>query len=432
MCKETASVVVRPTAIGKVRGLKRPIEPDFSRNAFCIQGLPCDLITINDAKQKVITSISEGCRCNIVTPNANFLRLIRSDPDVRDAVLASDLSVIDGMPLVWFARALGITRAHRVSGSDLFDALTDQTSDRFRAFFFGATDDIGRRACKRLDCTSGLTCAGTFSPGFGSVDSMSERRIIDIINQADPDLLIVSVGARKGVLWINRNEHLLSSPIICNLGATINFVAGSVRRAPAFFRRHGLEWLWRIKEEPALWTRYARDLATLISVMVDEVLPCFFERLRHKPSAVELSTAHIRHFRRGAIEILAFSGVWTNDNLAPVRAALASASLGARNLVIDLDGVTFLDAAFLGQVLLAYGHQRRMHRGFSLRASGRQIRRMLRLHGCSYLLPAAQQGSNSGCAALHRGLIPDRHQIRMLWERTIASRGAFWINSQER
>jgi N-acetylglucosaminyldiphosphoundecaprenol N-acetyl-beta-D-mannosaminyltransferase len=368
---------------------------------------------MEQATQKIVASIKEGRRCNVATPNANFLRMIRSDPDFRDAVLASDLSVIDGMPLVWLARALGIVAAHRVCGSDLFDALMRRTSGRISAFFFGATDDIGRRVRERLDeSTSGVLCTGVYSPGFGTIESMSDPGTFDIINQASPDLLVVSVGARKGLIWLNRNEHLLSSPVICNLGATINFVAGSVKRAPAFFQRHGLEWLWRIKEEPALWRRYALDLMTLISVLVSQILPCLVKRALHKPSATQPSAARLQHYQDGTAEVLKFSGDWTEDNLAPARSGLAAATQRGSNLVLDFEGVTFVDTAFLGLVLVAYGYQRRMQRGFLLRASSRQVRSMMRLHGCGFLLPSGQTRpeANSQTIAIRGGFWPKFHR----------------------
>jgi N-acetylglucosaminyldiphosphoundecaprenol N-acetyl-beta-D-mannosaminyltransferase len=307
----------------------------------------------------------------------------------------------------------------------LFSTLLGQTSSRLGAFFFGATDDIGQLVRKRLaERASGLNCAGAFCPGFGSVASMSDPGIINRINQADPDLLVVAVGAHKGILWLSRNERLLSAPIVCNLGATINFLAGRVTRAPLFFRRHGLEWLWRIKEEPTLWTRYALDLATLISVLIGQVLPCLAWRTLHKPSVAELSAAHLQHDRRETAEILAFSGVWTKQNLAPVRAALTAATRNASNLVIDLDRVTFADAAFLGQMLLAYGYQRRMQRGFSLHASRKPLRRMLRLHGCGYLLDPGEKNSEPASAA--QPLPADNWRTRETW---IASDGVSRIAS---
>lgn len=419
-----------PRARPDLRGIQSSVAPDFSRQALCIQGLLCDLVTLEQAKQRILASIRESRRCNLVTPNASFLRLSRSDPEFRDAVLASDLSVIDGMPLVWCARMLGTAVPDRVCGSDLGAALMADPDEQFSAFFFGATTEVGQRLRQRLDerpCS--LRCAGVLSPGFGSVESMSHARTFDTINRAHPDLLIVSIGAQKGVLWLNRNEHRLTPPVVCNLGATIHFMAGTVKRAPAFFRRHGLEWLWRIKEEPALCTRYARDLATLISVMIGQILPSLVQAALRQPSAERLARARLRHHHWGGTEILEFVGDFTKDNLAPVRAALTKATRNACDLAIVLDGVTFVDAAFLGQILLAYGYQRRTHRGFRLKASGRQIRNLLRLHGCGYLLLADDKSPEVGSDARRNGQISDKGSRRP-WNRTIASRAIASLRSR--
>lgn len=420
----TVAVQQGPTSNSRPCADQRPILPDFSRPAYCVQGLICDVVTMEQATQNVIASIKEGRRCNIVTPNAHFLRMIRSDPDFRDAVLASDLSIIDGMPLVWFARALGIASAHRVSGSDLFDALRRRTSDRIRAFFFGATDDIGQCVRERLDeSRSGVRCTGVYSPGFGTVESMSSPEILHIINQASPDLLVVSVGVRKGLLWLNRNEHLLSCPVICNLGATIHFVAGSVKRAPVSFQRHGLEWLWRIKEEPTLWKRYALDLTTLISVLVSQILPYLIKHALHKLSVTESAAPRVQHYRDGAAEVLKFSGAWTKDDLTPARLALTAATEGGSDLVLDLGSVTFVDTAFLGLVLVVYGYQRRMQRGFFLCASSPQVKSMMRLHGCGFLVPAGQ--TRPEASSTHWPIFGNSLGVRKLWQSMAILRG-FW------
>lgn len=401
--------------------LRRNIAPDFSRQAFCIQGLLCDITTLEGAAQTARACMRAGRRCNIITPNANFLRMARSDSEFRDALLANDLSLIDGTPLVWFARALGAPASERVCGSDLFETLMGHSGERFRAFFFGATDDIGRRLRQQLGKnSSGIQCAGTYAPGFGSVDSMSNPGIFERINAVHPDLLVVSVGARKGVLWLNRNERLLSAPVICNLGATVNFVARTVKRAPPLFRRHGLEWLWRIKEEPTLWTRYARDLATLTSVLIWQILPCIAATVLHRALTRQITPCQVRHHKRGTAEILEFYGVWTRHNLAPVRAALTEATRTTSDLVVDLDGVTLFDAAFLGQILLAYGYQRRMRLGFEIHASRAQIRRLLRLNGCAFLIPADQRTDRRRWS-LHRPASPKAQNS----EGAHPSRGAF-------
>jgi Glycosyl transferase WecG/TagA/CpsF family len=88
---------------------------------------------------------------------------------------------------------------------------------------------------------------------------MSRDQMIDKVNASEADFLAVSLGAKKGQLWLHRNHQRLAIPVRAHLGAAINFQAGTVKRAPPRLRAWGLEWLWRIKEEPQLWRRYGHD-----------------------------------------------------------------------------------------------------------------------------------------------------------------------------
>ena len=120
---------------------------------------------------------------------------------------------------------------------------------------------------------SGLYCVGSLQPGFGSVDEMSSNDIIDRINSTDADFLIASLGAQKGQSWLCRNHDRLRVPVRAHLGATMNFQAGVIKRCPNMMQRLGLEWLWRIKEEPNLWTRYLNDGSLFIFLLLTRVLP---------------------------------------------------------------------------------------------------------------------------------------------------------------
>lgn len=93
---------------------------------------------------------------------------------------------------------------------------------------------------------------------------MSAPELLAQINATGAHFLVVSLGAQKGQAWIVQNMEQLTIPVISHLGAVVNFVAGEVNRAPMWMRKVGLEWLWRIKEEPSLWRRYAAD-AWLVS-----------------------------------------------------------------------------------------------------------------------------------------------------------------------
>ena len=104
-----------------------------------------------------------------------------------------------------------------------------------------------------------LNCVGTMDPGFCEVSEMSQDHVMDTVNSSGADFLVLSLGAKKGQLWLQRNHHRITIPIRAHLGAAVNFQAGLIRRAPPIVRAWGFEWLWRIKEEHYLWKRYRDD-----------------------------------------------------------------------------------------------------------------------------------------------------------------------------
>ena len=103
---------------------------------------------------------------------------------------------------------------------------------------------LQRRALN--DTQSALQCVGWICPGFGTVEEMSADRLIEAINASGADFLVVALGARKGQIWLARNQKRLTIPVRAHLGATIHFEAGTLKRAPLPLQRLGLEWLWRL------------------------------------------------------------------------------------------------------------------------------------------------------------------------------------------
>jgi hypothetical protein len=110
------------------------------------------------------------------------------------------------------------------------------------------------------------------NPGFGTVEQMSTDAIISRINEANADFLVVSLGAAKGHSWIHENRTKLNTPVISHLGAVVSFVAGRTRRAPPALRSVGLEWAWRISQEPRLLTRYGRDALKLLGILTYDII----------------------------------------------------------------------------------------------------------------------------------------------------------------
>jgi N-acetylglucosaminyldiphosphoundecaprenol N-acetyl-beta-D-mannosaminyltransferase len=167
----------------------------------------------------------------------------------------------------------------------------------------------------------------------------------------------------------------------------MNFVAETVRRAPVWMQRSGLEWLWRIKEEPALWRRYWRDGLDFIRLLATRVLPYAWYRRRYPLDAVELARASARLLHDDGIPVIRIEGAWGRDNLAPLRQCCSRAVQAGRNIRLDLTGVSHVDSAFVGLVMLLYGHQ--TSRGAQLLIGGLQphVKRVFELSCAEYMLP---------------------------------------------
>lgn len=248
--------------------------PDFRRPVVSLLGLPFDAIDMPGAVAAVRDAAFSGRRLLVSTPNLDFAVAALQDPAFRRSVLRSDLSLVDGMPLVWLSRLLGLPVRERVSGSDLFEALRRHPGPPVRVYFYGGPPGVAAEAARRVNAErGGLVCVGHDEAGHGDVASMSSAGTLAAINAARPHFVALSLGARKGQAWLEANAERLDAPVLCYIGATVNFIAGAVPRAPVWMRRAGLEWVWRVAHEPALWRRYGHDAATLLPLVFTRVLP---------------------------------------------------------------------------------------------------------------------------------------------------------------
>lgn len=363
---------------------------DLSRDVYGILGIPIDAVTLND----VILSIDEASVAGnpflISTPNLNFLISSQTDQAFRTSLWMSDLCPVDGVPIVWIARLLGIPISQRVAGSDIFDALKSGTrADRpSKVFLFGGPPGVAEAASKALNANSnGVICVGTLYPGFCSVEEMSSDEIIRTINSSGADFLILSLGAQKGQSWLVHNHPRLKIPVRSHLGAAINFQAGTLKRAPVFVRRLGLEWLWRIKEEPHLWSRYWHDGSVLLKLMLTRVLPLAFR-------AVVLRISGKKHpdsfsaqgSRQPDGMVISLTGVATAANIHRAIPVFRAAVMGKENLRIDVSGVQLLDARFFGLFLMIWKGLNACGARLEFVGLTSYTRKAFKLHGFEFLL----------------------------------------------
>ncbi len=364
----------------------REFAPNFNRNVFCVLGLTLDAVTFSQAMECIVSAASERRRLFVTTPNANFVSISRSDPKFRDSILSSDLCVADGAPLIWVSRMLGLPIYNRVAGSSLFAALMADARVRMNVFFFGGNDGRAKTASERLNrLGTGVHSVGYHFPGFGSVNEMSNPAILQKINESDADFLVVALNARKGQTWIMDNYRSVTTPIVCQLGATINYIIGAVKRAPAAWQRLGLEWLWRIRQEPYLWRRYFVDLLVLLRLSILRVIPCIAYQMINSPSEAQRRAAKLHVRKSGNDYALSFTGSWDRANLAPVRDVLQRATDEKADISLDFAEVRYADAAFVGLILMLYGHQTRTGRRLLIRSLGNRMKTILYLHSCEFL-----------------------------------------------
>jgi N-acetylglucosaminyldiphosphoundecaprenol N-acetyl-beta-D-mannosaminyltransferase len=366
---------------------------DFSRAVYCVLGMPIDVINMAAVLRRMDAAVADRATLLLSTPNLNFLVNSRSDPEFRESLLDSDLCPADGMPIVWIARFIGVPIKQRVSGSDMFEALKQRCARQLSVFLFGGAQGAAAAAARALNGASiGLRCAGWIDPGYGAVDEMSRDDIIDNVNSSDADFLAVSLGAKKGQLWLQRNHYRLTIPVRAHLGATINFQAGTVKRAPLSVRAWGLEWLWRIKEEPHLWRRYWQDGRVLLRLLVSRVLPLAIANRWHRlrcargPQGLLIKTAQHRES-----VVIRFCGDAIEQHISKAITVLRKASAGRKKVIIDLSATRLIDSRFFGLFLMLRKHLKA--RGAKLTFIGvpRALERMFRLNGVGFLLATAQQ-----------------------------------------
>jgi N-acetylglucosaminyldiphosphoundecaprenol N-acetyl-beta-D-mannosaminyltransferase len=361
----------------------------LSREVYGLLGMPIDGLDRGEVVNRVMSAASAGRSLLLSTPNVNFLVVSQRDLVFRESLLRSDLCSADGMPIVWLARLLGVPIPERVSGSDIFDVLRSSgSSDKpFKVFLFGGSDGVAATVSAMLNAqATGMQCVGWLNPGFGAVEEMSSSKIIQAINESGADLLAVFLSATKAQSWLLRNHASLNIPVRAQLGATINYQAGAVQRAPVILQRLGFEWLWRIKEEPYLWRRYLWDGLALSLMITTRVLPITLNRCWHRlllrSRKEELL---VRRVHRETI-LIRLIGYATAMNVAPAIRAFRIALADKRNITIDLSETRLIDSRFFGLLLMLRKEAEQNGIELKLTAISSAIRRSFRLNGFEFLL----------------------------------------------
>ncbi len=214
--------------------------------------------------------IETGRPTFFITANTHYVMLTQQNPELQVINAKAAFILADGAPLVWASRWTGSPLPERVAGSDLVFELSAEAAKRgYRLFFVGGAEGVAEQAARRLRKRyPGLQVVGTECPLLHELTPEEEAALIGRIRAARPHILMVAFGQPKGERWIYQHLEQLGVPVSVQVGASLDFAAGRIRRAPSCMRNAGLEWAFRLALEPRrLFGRYVRN-AWFIARMV--------------------------------------------------------------------------------------------------------------------------------------------------------------------
>lgn len=222
---------------------------------------------INEIEQRII----DKKKSYVVAVNVDVVMKMEDDLFLKKITDNADLTIVDGKPLIWISKIKKNPIKEKISGSDLVPNLCKLANEKgYSIFIIGGKDNVVEQAKIKLEKKyKKIKIVGTYSPALGFENDEKElKNINSIINKAKPDLLFVCFGCPKQEKWIYNNINKYNATVSICAGATVDFIAGNVKRAPKWMSNCGLEWFYRFLQEPRrLFKRYFIDDIKIIKLI---------------------------------------------------------------------------------------------------------------------------------------------------------------------
>ncbi len=235
-------------------------------------GIPIEALTMDQVLDHLEASIAARQRVLLGVVNAAKIVNMGRNPELDHAVRSADLILADGMSVVWAAKLLGRPLPERVAGIDLMYRLLERGQAKgHRVYCLGATEEVSRIVAERIASDyPGVVLAGRH---HGYFDGDGEEAVARDIQAARADILFVAMTSPKKERFLARWHELIDVPICHGVGGSFDVMAGKVRRAPALWQRWGMEWLYRVVQEPGrMWRRYLVSNCLFMGMFVRELL----------------------------------------------------------------------------------------------------------------------------------------------------------------
>jgi N-acetylglucosaminyldiphosphoundecaprenol N-acetyl-beta-D-mannosaminyltransferase len=316
----------------------------WNRRSVAVLGVPFDNVTMNEAMDLIEEKIDERGFHQVATANVDFVIHAIYNPALQEMLCSCDLIVPDGMPIVWASRLMGCKLKERVSGVDLIPRLAELASRRgYGVFLLGASEESSRRASEALKgCFPELRIVGRYAPPLAPLAEMDHETILSRIEQARPDILLVALGHPKQEQWLAMHRHRLNVPLCMGVGASLDFLAGMVTRAPVWMQTAGLEWLYRAAQEPRrLAQRYLIDACGLARHLPAQVAA-------HAIQPRKLVNSTVITDRQESTSVICIRGSLTGGLLAEFEAQLCRAFQQNHHVVLDLSQTAYFGLDSLG------------------------------------------------------------------------------------
>jgi N-acetylglucosaminyldiphosphoundecaprenol N-acetyl-beta-D-mannosaminyltransferase len=218
-----------------------------------VLGVPLAMTTYDGAMDVMDGMVARRERGYVCAVAVHAVTVAQRDPEMRAALLGSSLTVPDGMPLVWAVNLLGESLPHRVYGPELMRRYTRRCAEKgHRVWLYGGRDQgsLAQLALNLRRDNPGIRIVGGYSPPFRELEPHEEDELVARINADRPDVLWVGTGVPRQEKWMARMRERVNVPVMSAVGAAFDFHAGRISQAPTWMQDRGLEWTYRIAQEP--------------------------------------------------------------------------------------------------------------------------------------------------------------------------------------
>lgn len=228
-------------------------------------------VDMNEAISEIEKMIQSSRKSYVVAINVDVVIKIEEDSYLKEIVDKADMVLVDGKPLIWISKIHKSPIKAKISGSDLVPELCEVAAKKgYSIFILGGKEGIAKKARDKMEeKLPNIKIVGTYSPPFGfEKDEEELKKINSLISEAKPDLLITCFGCPKQEKFIYENIDKYDAKVSICAGATVDFLAGNVKRAPKWMSEHGLEWFYRfLQESKRLFKRYFVDDVKILKLI---------------------------------------------------------------------------------------------------------------------------------------------------------------------